>query len=197
MKTTFFGVMRTAFAATIFVLAGCGPMIAVPPASSYDQPHLVAGTGDYLLNVGDVLKITVYGDDTLTGTYAVDQRGNVSMPLAGKVEAAGMTQEQLQKKISASLVKGRYLAKPLVTVDVAIMAPFYILGEVKAPGSYPYQSSLDVFKAIATAGGYTPRAAKNKVLIDRGVGPQRQHFNASEETPVLPGDSITVRERIF
>ena len=93
--------------------------------------------------------------------------------------------------------KGGYLTKPLVTVDIITVRPFYILGEVKNPGSYPWQPSFTVFKAIATAGGYTPRAAKGKILIDRGDGAEKQHLNATEDTPVLPGDSITVRERIF
>lgn len=178
-------------------LGGCGPVMAIPPSVSMDAPAEVRGTETYTLNPGDSVKLTVYGEDTLNGTYALDPAGTMTVPLIGQVEAGGLTKEDLQTKIAKALVSAKYLTKPLVTVDIIAMRPFYILGEVKNPGSYPYQPSLDVLKAVATAGGYTPRAAKGRILIDRGTGNSRQRLNAIESTPVLPGDSITVRERIF
>ncbi|HEU5047982.1 MAG TPA: polysaccharide biosynthesis/export family protein [Rickettsiales bacterium] len=175
------------------ILSGC----AIPGAASQDAPADVKNAAAYTLNPGDVIKLTVYMEENLNGQYTVDRHGAVTIPLIGDVEAQGLSKEQLQAKVASTLVKGGYLKTPLVTVDVISTRPFYILGEVKNPGSYVWQPSIDVFKAIATAGGYTPRAAQNKILIDRGVGDEKKRYNATEDTPVLPGDSITVRERIF
>lgn len=181
---------------TSLLLSACGPVIAVPPSASGNAPA-AHNEATYTLSSGDSIKLSVYGEEEMNGTYMLDPSGVITVPMIGQVQATGITAEDLQKKITETLVKDKYLSKPLVTVDIIAMRPFYILGEIKSPGSYPYQPSLDVFKAIATAGGYTPRAAKGRILIDRGTGPNRQHFNASEDTAILPGDSITVRERIF
>jgi len=178
-------------------LAGCDSVLAIPAGASDDAPLEVKNDAVYLLKPGDVIKLTVYGDDVLTDEYTINQRGFITVPLINNVEASGLSKEALQKNIAATLVKGGYLSKPLVTVDIVTVQPFYILGEVKNPGNYPWRPSLNVFQAIATAGGYTPRAAKGKILIDREDGTTIQHLNATENTPVLPGDSITVRERIF
>lgn len=186
----------TAFIA-IGGLTACG--VAVPPASSINAPPVeAAGPAEsYKLFPGDTVKVTVYGEETLTGEYPVDQRGKITIPLAGEVTAGGLTKEELQNEISEVLIAGDYFSEPSVTVDFVSLRPFYILGEVNAPGGYAYQPSLDVLQAIALGGGYTPRAARGKILIDRGTGEARQRLNAGENTPVLPGDSITVRERIF
>ncbi len=182
---------------SVLLLAACGPVVAIPPAASEDAPMAEKDGAVYVLQAGDAIKLTVYGEEVLTGQYTVDQQGFITVPLIKKVPAGGLAREALQDSVSAKLVEGGYLTKPMVTVDITTTRPFYILGEVKNPGSYPWRPSMDVFKAIAIAGGYTPRAAKNLVLIDRGDNQSRRHMNASEATPVLPGDSITVRERIF
>jgi protein involved in polysaccharide export with SLBB domain len=184
-------------AVIVLTLSACGPVISTPSAASQNAPLEVQDESAYLLGPGDIVKLTVYGEDTITGPYTVDQHGNVIVPMIGETQAAGLSKEDLQKSIANKMVSSGYLKKPIVTVDVNSMRPFYIIGEVKTPGSYPWQPSLDVFKAIATAGGYTPRAAENRVLIDRGQGDHKVRLNATENTPVLPGDSIIVRERIF
>ena len=178
------------------LLAACGPVMAVPPASAVDAPAGVA-EDVYKLSPGDTIRLTVYDEETLTASYTIDSQGLISIPLAGEIPASGLTRAELQADITEALVAGDYLSDPSVTVDVATLRPFYILGEVKTPGSYPYQPSLNVLQAIATAGGYSPRAARGMVLIDRGEGANKQRLNAKENTQILPGDSITVRERIF
>lgn len=183
------------------VLAGCAPVLAVPAGASRNAPIRADANSVYLLNVGDTVKLTVYGEDGLTGSYMIDANGVITVPLIGDVKAAGLSRDDLQKDITTRLVQGEFMTKPLVTVDATAVRPFYIVGEVKNPGSYPWQPSLDALKAIATAGGYTPRAATNKILIDRAVatggGQDKVRMNATEDTAILPGDSIIVRERIF
>lgn len=190
-------ILASLFAAILFALTGCAPMIAVPGPASMDAPMTVNAERAYVLGPGDTIKLTVYGEETLTGEYTLDQRSTVTIPLIGQVDAAGMTKQDLQSKIADLLVAGRYLQKPEVTVNMVTARPFFILGQVTNPGSYASQPGLNVLKAIALAGGYSPRAAHNMILIDRDTSRGHFHMNATEDTPVLPGDSITVRERIF
>lgn len=149
------------------------------------------------LGAGDVIRLTVYGEDVLTDQYPINADGFVSIPLIGDIQAAGLIKDELQLKITEALVRGGYLTSPQVTVDMVSFRPVYILGEVRSPGKYPWQPDFTVFHAIASAGGYTPRAAKGLILISRGTGKITEQLNATETTSILPGDSITVRERIF
>ena len=75
--------------------------------------------------------------------------------------------------------------------------PFYIIGEVNQPGSYPYVNGMSVLTAVAVAGGYTYRAKQDRVILTRANDPQRRRYRASPDTPVLPGDVVEVPERLF
>ena len=121
----------------------------------------------------------------------------IVVPMIGEVRAAGLSKAELQEAVTEAFISKGYLSNPLVTVDIVTGRPFFIIGEVNKPGRYEYEPELDAFKAVAIAGGYTPRAARNRILIDRGFGEDKFRMNARENTPILPGDSITVRERIF
>ena len=178
-------------------LAACGPILTSPPRASDNAPLQVQEDAAYNLNPGDTLKVVVFGEDSLNGNYMVDRNGTITMPLIGPIQAAGLSKEEMRVSITDELVKGGFMQKPIVTVDTFAMQPFYIIGEVKNPGSYPWVPYLDVTKAVATAGGYSPRAVEGNVLIDRGQGAQKQRMNGTENTAILPGDSIIVRERIF
>lgn len=152
---------------------------------------------DYKLNVGDLLRITVYGVEELSENYRIDPAGKITIPLVGEIAAQGRAKEEVQNEIAQKLIQGGYYNDPSVTVEVLELAPFYILGEVKNPGRYPFEPALDIFKAIAIAGGYTPRAAKDKIVIIRNVNGKKVKIEASEETEILPGDSIKVKQRFF
>jgi polysaccharide export outer membrane protein len=177
-------------------LGACTSMERTPAASYGPQP-LAGNMAEYRLAPGDTVSVIVFNDETLTGEFMLDKRGFITMPLVGDIRAQGLTKSSLQDEIEKSLVEGQYLKEPHISVDLKSLQPFYILGEVKNPGSYPYQPSLDVFKAIALAGGYTPRAVKGKVIIGRDSASGKEKIHATEDTPILPGDSITVRQRIF
>ncbi|MCB1838941.1 MAG: polysaccharide export protein [Alphaproteobacteria bacterium] len=160
------------------------------------MPAPAAGSVDRL-NVGDLLRITVFGVEELSNTYRIDSKGILTVPLVGEIQAQGKTKDELQNEIAQSLIKGGYYNNPSVTVEIMELSPFYILGEVKNPGRYPYEPELDIFKAIAIAGGYTPRAAKDKIIIIRNINGQKTEIEATEATEILPGDSIKVKQRFF
>ncbi len=168
----------------------------IEPASGHAENKMNA-PAPYCLNAGDHLRIFVFGAEDLTGDFRVDSKGKITIPLIGEVKAEGLTKLELQKLITQKLIDGDYYNNPKVTVAITALQPFYILGEVKKPGSYEYQPELNVFKAIATAGGYTPRASKGNVIIIRKVHGEKVKIKANEDTPIIPGDSIKVIKRRF
>ncbi len=150
----------------------------------------------YRLSVGDKLRITVYGHDDLSGEFEVNSSGKISLPLAGDINAAGQSAGNLEAAVVAAL-RPDYLKNPRVNVELLTYRPFYIFGEVNAPGSYPYSNGMTVISAIAVAGGYTYRARKNRIKIVRGDEDKKIKLEASDDTLIQPGDIIEVPERFF
>lgn len=191
-QKSFFMIRLLSVFLLLAIVTGCTTQQPLSPA--------FAQTSDALLRLapGDKINLIVYGEETLTGPYMLDEDGNINIPLAGIVKAGGLTKSRLQQKIAEILVEGGFQQKPYVTVEIAALRPFYINGEVNTPGSYPYQPTLDVFQAVAVAGGFTPRAATSKVVITRTKqNGEKVRFNAPQETPIWPGDSILVEQRLF
>ncbi len=151
--------------------------------------------GDYILGVGDKLRITVYGETDLSGEFQVSSTGMVSMPLIGETKAQGTTVSKLKAAITAKLRDG-YLKDPKVSMEVMNYRPFFIVGEVMKPGSYDYQNGMTVINAVALAGGYTYRADKDDITIKRG-GQNGKPEKAKEDTTVGAGDVVSVPERFF
>ena len=152
--------------------------------------------GPYTLDSGDKLRIVVFGQDTLSNNYTVDAQGAVSLPLVGAVEARGLTTSQLGSAIAGRLRSG-YVRDPSVAVEIETYRPFFVLGEVTFPGQYPYVPNMTVENAIAIAGGFTPRASKDKVTITRKVQGAPSRFVLPLRYPLRPGDTIEVAERWF
>lgn len=150
----------------------------------------------YRLSAGDEVRITVYGHEDLSGEFEVDGTGRLSLPLIREVEAEGMTVKELEGAITAKL-QPDYLKNPRVSVDMLNYRPFYIIGEVNSPGSYPYVNGMTVLNAVAVAGGFTYRANKDKVKLLRGADDSQEEIRARDDTLVLPGDVIEVPERFF
>lgn len=173
-------------------LSGCAGGPDLPRATQ------VAADMPYQLGSGDRLRITVYGEETLTGEYRVTGEGMVSFPLIGNVEAQGRSVEQLQETLTARLADG-YLSDPRVSAEVLDYRPYYILGEVTRPGEYPFSVGLTIEQAVAAAGGFTYRAKDDRVFLKRAMDTQEKIVDL-DETPafrVLPGDTIRVGERFF
>jgi len=162
--------------------------------SLYDQTA-VAQDEAYRLGAGDEIRVTIFGQEALSGSYIVEPAGSVSLPLIGQVLAKGQTIHDL-KTLVVKALKPDYLINPSVTVEVLNYRPFYILGEVKSPGSYPFVSGMKVINAVALSGGYTYRAKQNSVFIDR-PGQESEPISATPNTPVSPGDIIRVPESYF
>jgi len=150
---------------------------------------------DYTLAAGDRIRVTVYGHDDLSGEFQLDGSGNIALPLIQSVAASGQTPRGLEQTITDRL-QPEYLRNPLVSVEVVTPRPFYILGEVSAPGSYPYAAGITVVKAAALAGGFTYRANTKKVRITRD-GNSEPIERASLQDEIKPGDVIEVPERFF
>lgn len=150
----------------------------------------------YRLGAGDRVRVTVFGQEDLSGEFELDGAGRLSLPLIQRVQAAGLTLNELEAAI-ANKLKPDFLKNPRVSVEVLNYRPFYILGEVKNPGSYPYVNGMTVINAVALAGGYTYRAKENKVTIVRTGDIERKTISADHGTVVLPGDVIQVPERFF
>jgi polysaccharide export outer membrane protein len=164
-------------------------LLASAPLAAQDQNN------EYRLGAGDQLRITVYGQADLSGQFEVSNDGRIAFPLIGEVRAADLTPQELEKAITAKL-KPDYLKDPQLSVEVINYRPFYIIGEVKNPGSYAYVGGMRVVNAVAMAGGYTYRAKENNLLITRAGGNGKKEA-ADQNTAVRPGDVIEVPERYF
>lgn len=172
---------------------------AQPPQAGQPQGQSAAIAPDaaYALGSGDRLRITVFGQPELTGEYHIDGANTLSFPLIGRLQAGGMTAPKLEQLIAQRLNQG-FLKEANVSVEVLSYRPFYILGEVKTPGAYPYISGMSVLNAVALAGGFTYRAKESSFYVMRnGQNGGKSKMDASQETPILPGDIIQVRERWF
>jgi protein involved in polysaccharide export with SLBB domain len=153
-------------------------------------------SSSYVLGPSDRVRLKVYGEQDITGEYEVDTNGYISVPLAGRVKAAGLNTRQLEKAVAAALSKG-LLRDPRVNAEVATYRPFFILGEVKKAGEYPYKAGLTVLDAVASAGGYTYRANESKVVIRRAGSNVEETHALDAPVPVFPGDNIRIPERYF
>jgi polysaccharide export outer membrane protein len=164
---------------------------------SLGGPHAVADTdGPYLLDTGDRLRIFVYGQPNLSRLYTIDHGGAISLPLIGRVPARGLTTYALEGRIKARL-GAKYVKDPEVTVDVSQNRPFYILGEVRTAGQYPYVSGMTVRTAVAIAGGYTERANQRKIQISRRINGLVEKLDVPDDYIVKPGDTVLVYERFL
>ena len=163
--------------------------------STPSQPSDDTVAPDYLLSSNDKLKITVFGEDDLSGQFVVDASGNISMPLIGEVRAAGLSLRVLQRNIEGKL-RGGYLVDPRVSAEMLNFRPFYVLGEVKNPGEYPYAAGLTLLNAVAQAGGFTPLAntAELGIRRDRALDEERIVVRAGQV--ILPGDTIRVDKAV-
>ena len=169
------------------------PPPPTPPVAGAPAGELV--TSSYKLGSGDRLKITVFRHEDLSGEFTLDGAGNFAMPLIGEVKGQGQTTREIEQQIQAKLADG-YLVDPQVAVEVLNYRPFYILGEVKAPGAYPYVNGMTVLNAVALAGGFSYRAMQEDFLLQRG-GSNSGSTEVAGDAPLLPGDIVTVQERFF
>ena len=170
---------------------------AVSPVSPADLARSEQDI-QYTLAPGDKVHVIVFGEETLTGDYAITSGGNLSFPLVGNLKATDKTVEQLQAILATALNDG-YVNNPRVSIQVLSFRPFYILGEVNRPGEYPVSTGLTLQQAVASAGGYTYRANSKRVYLKR-AGETRERLidlRANPDIVVRAGDTIRISERHF
>jgi polysaccharide biosynthesis/export protein len=159
-------------------------------------PMPVVYDSAYRLDAGDKLRIVVYGQEGLTNTYAIDAGGAITMPLIGSVPARGRTPAGLASEITGKLRNG-YIRDPSVAVEIESYRPFFILGEVAAPGQYPYVPNMSVESAVAIAGGFSPRAKRDRVTLTHTDSSGSTRYVVPLGTAISPGDTVLVGERWF
>jgi polysaccharide biosynthesis/export protein len=169
---------------------------APPPVAYAPAPTPVAYDGAYRLDAGDKLRIVVYGQEGLTNTYTIDAGGSITMPLIGSVPARGRTPAGLASEITGKLRNG-YIRDPSVAVEIDSYRPFFILGEVAAPGQYPYVPNMTVESAVAIAGGFSPRARRDRVTLTHTDSSGASRYVVPLGTPLGPGDTVMIGERWF
>jgi polysaccharide export outer membrane protein len=167
-----------------------------PIAVAYAEPAPARYDAAYHLDAGDKLRVVVYGQEGLTNTYAIDAGGSITMPLIGAVPARGRTPAGLAAEISAKLRRG-FIRDPSVAVEIEAYRPFFILGEVAAPGQYPYVPNMTVESAVAIAGGFSPRARRDRVTLTHTDASGTARFVVPPGTSLRPGDTVLVGERWF
>jgi polysaccharide export outer membrane protein len=188
-------VIRTKLAAALAAIA----LVATAGCSSYRPAPAAfheAINKPYVLDAGDSIRVTVFEQEDLSNTYAVGQSGYVAFPLVGAIAARGYTVQQIEAQIAQKLRNG-YLRDPDVSVQVDRYRPIFVMGEVGAAGQYSYVPGMTVYKAVAAAGGYTPRANQANVDITRQINGEIMTGRVVTSDPILPGDTIYVRERFF
>lgn len=151
--------------------------------------------GQYKLGPGDKVRVTVFGEEELSGEFEVDGAGSLSLKAIGRMQVGGLSLPEVEQMIAAKYKSSGYLRNPRVSAEVVNRRPFFILGEVEKRGSYPYVNGMTVAQAVAIAGGYTYRASKSRITVQR-FGRSTQE-RVTEDEPIFPGDTIRVPERFF
>jgi len=180
----------------LLAASGLGARLSAPASAQAQTLAPAEPAASYVLGPNDRIRLKVYGESDITGEYEIDSTGNVSVPLAGHLKASGLTTRQLERSITSALSKG-IVRDPRVNVEIALYRPYYILGEVKKGGEYPYRLGLTVMDAVASAGGFTYRANEDRVYLRRFGASAEEIYALDAPVPVFPGDNIRIPERYF
>ena len=158
---------------------------------------LAQSDAQYRLGSGDVIRINVFGEPDLSfEELRLTDAGSFSYPFIGEVRGNGKTAVEIEKIIEDSL-RGEYLVDPRVSVSVLKYREFFISGEVKEPGGYPFQPGLTLRRAVALAGGLTERASTKRITVIRDSDTTRIPEAATLDTLLMPGDTITIEQGFF
>jgi polysaccharide export outer membrane protein len=183
------------------VFGACGSAGGAIPVALYKEPP-DAATGEYLINVGDMLSIQVWDQPQISGKMRVRTDGRVTLPFVNDTVATGKTPTKLAAELESGLKS--VVLNPKVTVVVEESKPLTIsvLGEVSRPGPLPLERDTGVAQALAAAGGLTTFAHKDRIFVVRtSPEPVRIHFTYDELTrqvgaastfKLRPGDVIIV-----
>jgi polysaccharide export outer membrane protein len=188
--------IRIAVLSLLLIFSAVAATAGLPENALAQGQSSASAAASYVLGPNDRIRLKVYGEPDIAGEYEIDSNGQVSIPLAGHIGAAGLTTRQLEHAIASALAKG-IVRDPRVNVEIALYRPYYILGEVKKGGEYPYRLGLTVMDAVASAGGFTYRANENKVYLRRSGAGAEEVYALDAPILVFPGDNIRIPERYF
>lgn len=195
-------------ALALFLVTGCAtpaPDVASNNAATLpvadqstdtEQSSQTIDSDSYLLGQGDAIAIQVFDEPDLTLDTVVSASGSINYSYLGDIRVAGKSPVELEQHI-AGLLRNGYLVNPSVNVRVTQYRPFYINGEVRSPGSYPYQPGLTLDRAIALAGGLTDRASTRKMYITKADSNDNREIRVPMNWRVQPGDTVTIKEGFF
>ena len=184
--------LRLGALCSLLAVLGCAPgrnLAALP-----DQ-HVVPTA--YRLGAGDGIRIITFGEDQLTGEFRVSDSGTIAVPLLGQIAVAGLSVDEVAKKIEARLEQDKIFKNPSVSAEITTYRPVFILGEVNKPGQYPYQPGMTLLSVVSVAGGFTYRAIENYASIVRNVDGHVVEGKVDRQALIQPSDVITVFERRF
>jgi protein involved in polysaccharide export with SLBB domain len=181
-----------AFALPLAML--CAPGMAY--ASPESAPAPAYADSDYRLGTGDKVRVTVYGEEDLSGEFQIDATGMVRLPLVGQIKAGGLTAHDLEGGITTALANG-YLKQPRVSIEVTTYRPFYVVGEVMKPGQYPYSNGMTASSAVALAGGYSGKAVTSVVYIRHQGDNTEQRIPTGDALEIRPGDVVRINSTAF
>jgi len=186
--------------AFLFLLMGVVALADSAATSSVDIPPeeiMALEASTYKLGAGDVISIRVYGSEDLSfESVRLTDAGTFHFPFLGEVRAAGKTTTALAATLTEAL-KGGYFVSPQVSVTLIEYRPFFVKGEVKNPGSYPYPPGLTLRKAITLAGGLTPLASSRRITVIHEEDPDQKPQKATMDTAIKPGDIIDIGQGLF
>jgi protein involved in polysaccharide export with SLBB domain len=194
------GSPRAFVLALLLGLAACGEPQPPMTVQTIQQPSQITQSlrmAEYRVAPGDRIRVIVLSDSELSGEYEIDSAGMISPRMAGRIQVVGMTTAEIEEILRTRYRADGLLRVPRLSVDLVARRPFYILGEVNRVGSFPYVSGINVAQAIAIAGGFTRRASKTRITIQRFNQTWGMEETVTEDSPVGPGDIIRVPERWF
>ena len=188
--------MITVRVAWVLLLSAClSACLGPAPQPVANQAPLAPE--EYRLGIGDIISVRVYGgDEDLTfPRIRINDRGKLTFPF-GEFTAYNQTTRELETAMAAAL-KGQYLLKPRVWVNIEEYRPFFMQGQVARPGAYPYQPGLSVLRAVTIAGGFRERASQQRIFLVKESDTSNKPVRVDMNSAVRPGDTIIVEESFF
>ena len=188
-----------------FAALALAALILLVPAAAAAEERAAdpAAAEEYVIGIGDVLKVTVWKNPEFDTVVPVRPDGNISLPLLGDVRALGLRPVELQKALDQAYE--RYVTAPGTTVIVAEIhsRKVFVTGEVEEPGAYDLQPRMRLMQALAMAGGLTPYAKDRVVVLRQVEGGGEQRFEVrpsrivsgrdlADNLLLLPGDTLVV-----
>ena len=157
VKTFLIPFVVIAIAVTVWAQGPSTPLLSSSATSS---------SSDYVVGPQDVLKITIFDEPTMSGTYRVDADGSFQYPMLGRVVASGMRVRDIAQMLKTKLEDG-FIKRAQVAVDVDQFRSrsVFVVGEVRSPGKYPMTGQMSLLEALAAAGSPTPTASSEVLIL--------------------------------